>query len=442
MKNLLIVGALLGASPAFAQGIRAEDYPSLQAALDANPGGVIHVSNDVELDQELLVRHDGSVLWGDARIIQTNPKAGILAVDAAEHVTIRGLTLTRPQGATVTAEPGLRIEGGKYVVLDSVRVVQNQSTAGSIRVMNSSDATIRNCTVVNYKRVAIDDRTGNPELYGYAFRCIDGTGIVAHYCEGTIIEGNRIVEEVFLPTREVRDENGLGELTQKLEEPGRLADSELWESGYTNNWHQGSGIIVGGLGKNRDSIVRGNYIVNAGQGIDVHADSIIIANNIVDGAMIGMKAMHGSKHVQVIGNQFRRVDLWGILLSPGSASHGADGENEENVDGGSIIANNIISEFGYGGQQWNWEGAGGSAKSAIVLAQGQLPENPPLRNVIVQGNVVYASGADKFPAQAPRHRYALFLDVSAGNKPENVRIVDNLLEPGSEGASNFDFTIR
>ena len=98
----------------------------------------------------------------------------------------------------------------------------------------------------------------------------------------------------------------------------------------------------------------GNQIENAAQGIDLHCDQVIVANNIVTNCFIGMKAMHGSRNVLIIGNQFIKNDLWSIGLMPGTASglaRAAEGDapaQEPNVTGGCIIANNIISDFGYG----------------------------------------------------------------------------------------------
>lgn len=42
--------------------------------------------------------------------------------------------------------------------------------------------------------LAIDDRTASPH-YGYAFRCIDGTGIVVNRCRDVLLQGNRILED-------------------------------------------------------------------------------------------------------------------------------------------------------------------------------------------------------------------------------------------------------
>lgn len=119
-----------------------------------------------------------------------------------------------------------------------------------------------------------------------------------------------------------------------------------------------------------------NHIENAAQGIDLHADHVIVANNIVTNSFVGMKAMHGSRNVLITGNQFTRNSLWAIGLMPGAAAH------PDNADGGSIIANNIISDFGHGDAHWIW----GNERAPIRFDTGQQPDDPPLTDVIVQGN--------------------------------------------------------
>ncbi|HYF34823.1 MAG TPA: hypothetical protein VD994_05980 [Prosthecobacter sp.] len=56
-----------------------------------------------------------------------------------------------------------------------------------------------------------------------------------------------------------------------------------------------------------------------------------------------------------------------------------------NVDGGSIIANNIISDFRRGHAHWIW----GNQGNPLRLNGGQQRVDPPLRDVLVQGDVVF-----------------------------------------------------
>ena len=113
---------------------------------------------------------------------------------------------------------------------------------------------------------------------------------------------------------------------------------------------------------------------------------------------MGMKAMHGSRNVIVIGNQFSkkrpveyRHDARGCLPRGLPLPCPARMAAAPNVDGGSIIANNIISDFGYGHAHWIW----GDDGTPIKFDRGQKPENPPLADVVVQGNVVYDTGTSR-----------------------------------------------
>ena len=73
----------------------------------------------------------------------------------------------------------------------------------------------------NYKRINIDDRTRSP-LYGYAFRCIDGTGIDVEYSTDTLIQNCRVVEQHLLPTPAAKEQYELGRFTKKNPEKGTL----------------------------------------------------------------------------------------------------------------------------------------------------------------------------------------------------------------------------
>ena len=94
---------------------------------------------------------------------------------------------------------------------------------------------------------------------------------------------------------------------------------------------------------------------------------------------------------------------------PGAASHPAQAATadkpavKENGDGGSIIANNIIADFGRGHSHWIW----GDDGTPIRFDNGQMPDDPPLNDVVVQGNMVYDSGRDDAPVEGPRYRYAV-----------------------------------
>jgi len=110
------------------------------------------------------------------------------------------------------------------------------------------------------------------------------------------------------------------------------------------------------------------------------------------------------------------------------------------VDGGSIIANNIISDFGYGSSQWIWPG---QDNCPIRLDRGQVPENPPLTDVLIQGNIVYDTGRDKVVVDGvanvvpPRYDYAVYVSGDEATRgPVGLHFSDNLFHPGLKGVSN------
>ena len=120
---------------------------------------------------------------------------------------------------------------------------------------------------------------------------------------------------------------------------------------------------------------------------------------------------------------------------PGGGGDGGGGDGRgpapagENVDGGSVIANNIVSDFGRGNANWVW----GDARSPIVLERGQKRDNPPLSDVVVEGNVVYRTAGEP-----PRYRWAVSVDADADGRagPVGVRWSNNVFHAGTDGVSN------
>jgi hypothetical protein len=268
-------------------------------------------------------------------------------------------------------------------------------------------------------RVSIDDRTKSLE-WGYAFNCTDGTGINVSYSTGTLIEGNRILEENLIPTPEIKAKHKLGDWVKKNPVKGTFINPQTWEAEYTDNWQQGSGLIVTAPKVSDLTRILGNHIENAAQGIDLHSDHVIVSNNVIVNSFMGMKAMHGSRNVLITGNQFIKNCLWAIGLMPGA---GADADNS---DGGSIIANNLISDFGHGDAHWIW----GNERSPFKFDNGQQEDDPPLTDVIVTGNMVHAIGT-------PRYKYAVIIAGGSG-APRGLHFSNNLLPPGTHGAANSD----
>jgi parallel beta helix pectate lyase-like protein len=438
-RSAFMVAGVLGALGLVAEacgsdiGPSAADHTSIQSALDANPGQIVFLpSGDYEISEKIRIRTDHSGLWGPGRIVQTNPDQPILEIEGVSGVRIRDLTLTRPDDRNETPCEGVLALQCRDLVLEGLRVIDNRTRSGAIVVRECQAAEIRNCLVQNYMRISIDDRT-NSDDWGYAFHCIDGSGIVVKHSTGTLIQGNRVVEEHLLPTPEIKEEYQLGEFVKKNAVKGTIISQKVWDEEYVNNWHQGSAIIVTSPEVSDYTRIVGNSIENAAQGIDIHSDHVIIAQNIVNNAFMGMKAMHGSRNVLVIGNQFSKNDLWSIGMMPGASSHAGSPALPRqdavpaNVDGGSIIANNIISDFGYGHAHWIW----GDDGIPIKFDRGQKPENPPLADVVVQGNVVYDTG--RAEGTEPRYRYAVLVP----SEVKRIRFSGNIFHPGREGVSNM-----
>ena len=162
--------------------------------------------------------------------------------------------------------------------------------------------------------LSIDDRTAGTES-GFAFTCIDGTGIEVEGCKGALIQGNRIIEENMLPTPEIQKKYGLGKFVKKNAVKGTLISQKIWDEEYFPAWHQGAALHVG-MPEIGDCIqVLGNYIENAAQGMDIQADHVIISQNIVNNAFVGMKAMHGAA---------QRPDHWQSIHQKRSLEHRLD----------------------------------------------------------------------------------------------------------------------
>jgi Right handed beta helix region len=421
LANALLISTLiLSSSNAATSELSVSAYPSIQAALDANPGRMIFVpAGDYTIAEKLRIRGERSGLFGSGRIIQTNDQAPIIEIENATGAEIRDLTLTRPEGKCVTNNEAILAIKCRDLVIDNVRVIDNQTRTGAITVRESKDSRISNCLVRNYMRLSIDDRTASAD-WGYAFNCTDGTGIDVNYSTGTLIQGNRVIEDHFVPTPEIKAQYKLGTWVKRAPKKGNLVNQKTWDEGYTDAWQQGSAIVVNAPEVTEQTRLICNHIENAAQGIDLHCDRVIVSQNIITNAFIGMKAMHGSRNVLILGNQFSRNSLWAIGLMPGAAA------NANNTDGGSIIANNIISEFGYGDAHWIW----GDERSPIKFDTGQQPDDPALADVIVQGNVIDA-------IDPPRYKYAVIIP-GGPNTPRGLHFANNLLHPGTQGVANVE----
>lgn len=428
-----------------AAGPSVKAYRSIQESLDANPGRMIYVpAGDYVIAEKIRVRGDNAGLFGPGRIIQTNPDQPIVEIEGAAGIQIRDLTLTRAEGKMETASEAILAIKCRDLVLENLRVLDNRTRSAAVALRECTGSQIRGSLVRNYMRISVDDRTRSAD-WGYAFKCIDGTGIAVSYSKGTLIQGNRVIEQNLLPTPEIQKKFDLGTFVKKNAKKGVVTNQKMWDEQYTNAWHQGSAVIVTAPDVSDYTQILGNYIENAAQGIDLHSDHVIVAQNIINNAHIGMKAMHGSRHVLIIGNQFSKNDLWSIGLMPGAASHVAasahDGQPAvaANVDGGSIIAHNIISDFGYGNSHWLW----GESVAPLRFNRGQKPDNPPLADVIIQGNIVYDTGRDQVlvegqpKVESPRYKYVVIIEGGA-NGPQGLHFSNNIFHPGAKGISNVE----
>ena len=424
------------------------DGPSIQKAIDSAPGQVVILPpGEYEISAAIVISKSGGGLVGPGRIIQAAPDQPILIASHADDVQIRNLVLTRKAG-TEGAISGLIANSIRNLVVDNVQVLDNRSASSSINIDKCVNGRLTYSLVRNYSRVSVDDRLASPN-YGFAFKCFDGTGIQLTGCRGMLLQGNRVEELNNVPTKEIKEQLGLGKFTKKNATKGTLTSQEVWDKEEYPQWHQGSAIFVGGPEDSDQTQLIGNYVENAAQGLDIQSDHVVVSQNIVNNAAVGMKAMHGSRNILILGNQFNRCNAHAILLQPGATSHAAgDGVpsngipagSPANIDGASIIANNIVSNFGYGDSNWMW----GNERDVICLEPGQLPQNPALSDVIVNGNIVYDQGRDgmvvdgKATKVPPRYRYALLISGSSpnANGPVRTRIYDNIFDPGSAGVSN------
>lgn len=414
----------LAAFTANAVDLSVAAYPSIQEALNANPNRMLFVpAGDYVITEKIRIRGERSGLFGPGRIIQQSADQPILEIENANGAEVRDLTLTRPEGKMESRNEGVLAIKCRDLVLENVRVIDNRSPAGAISVRESKDTRISRCVVRNYMRVSIDDRTQSKD-WGYAFNCTDGTGISVSYSTGTLIEGNRVIEDNFVPTPEVKAKYKLGDYVKKNAVKGTIMNQQAWDSNYTDAWQQGSGIVVNAPEVNDLTRVIGNHIENAAQGLDIHADHVVVSQNLITNAFIGMKAMHGSRNVLITGNQFVRNSLWAIGLMPGAAAHPATEEKPENADGGSIVSNNIISDFGHGDAHWIW----GDERSPIKFDNGQQPDDPPLTDVIITGNLIHSVGK-------PRYKYAVIIP-GGPNAPRGLHFSSNLFHPGTQGVCN------
>ncbi|MDZ4861211.1 MAG: right-handed parallel beta-helix repeat-containing protein [Candidatus Hydrogenedentes bacterium] len=418
------------------------EEPDIRSLIEANAGKTVALPDGVYwINEPIFMTADNTVLHGHATIVQTNPDADIIRVENAKGVRIEGLTLTRAEGRQDSTASGVRAENCTRLELSGLHIHNNCSQQGTIYLIKCESSVVRDCEILNYKRIGVDDRTAS-DLYGYAFRVIDGTGIQVNDTSGLQIVNNRVLEEMLYPTIEMKDLHKLGQLCEGKNpaKKGKLAPT----GDYANNWHQGSAITVSSPESTSHVLISGNLIRNAAQGIDMHLDHATCSNNIIDHAFIGLKCMHGARNVIIANNTVSHMDLWGLVMMPGTLAHPAEAAKEgtpareSNYTRGNIIANNVFSDFGRGYERYNWE----QQKSGVItLDSGQLPENPVMTDVIIEGNIVYDSAADgelvdgKPQTTPPQYEWAVY--IATEPRPQGLVFRNNIFHPGKSGVSNM-----
>lgn len=406
---------------------------------------MIYVPNgDHLLTETVTIKTSGTGLCGPGQLVMSDASKDIIDIRNADNVTIRDIKLFRERGKHDGGRNGIFAASCDGLTIDGVSVFNNCGENAGLKIEHCTRLSVRNCLVRDYKALAVDDRTRDA---GYAFKCIDGNGMKFMDCKGAQIINNRIIETTFRATKENRDKYELGKITAVSENPGRPLPEIIKKTGFTNNWHQGSALFFGEQGNY--SVISGNYIENAGQGFDIHSDYVTVTGNVVNGALVGAKAMHGSKHVIISNNQFSRIDVYGVLVMPGAAAHAAVESNGDqpakgpNVDGGTVIMGNIISDYGFGDQYWSTSSFPGASLYAISLESGQEPDDPPLRDVIIANNIVYDTGRDKVIVDghpqvvSPRYLFALVVQYNEEDR-RSLKIHGNIFHPGSSGVANFE----
>ena len=218
---------LAGSVTGNAADLSVASHDSIQEALDANPGRMIFVpAGDYTITEKIRIRGERAGLFGPGRIVQQNPDQPVIEIEDATGAEIRDLTLTRPAGRMETDCEGILAIRCRNLVIDNVRVIDNRTRSGAITLRQCRDSRVSRCLVRNYMRVSIDDRTGSKD-WGYAFRCTDGTGISVSYSTGTLIQGNRVIEENLIPTPEIKAKYKLGDFVKRNLQKGAIISQQV-----------------------------------------------------------------------------------------------------------------------------------------------------------------------------------------------------------------------
>jgi hypothetical protein len=130
----------IASSAAVAADLSVADYPSIQAALDANPNRMLFVpAGDYVIKDKIRIRGQRSGLFGPGRIIQESDDQPVIEIENADGAEIRDLTLTRPEGKMETNNEGILAIKCRDLVIDNVRVIDNRTRSGAIALRESQN---------------------------------------------------------------------------------------------------------------------------------------------------------------------------------------------------------------------------------------------------------------------------------------------------------------
>lgn len=447
-STLFYAVCILSIAATEGRGATATDYPSLQQAIDENPGGAVSLNDKrYQIDAPLVIKTADTKLLGPGVVVQTNPHAAIVEMDGAPNVLLRDITFTRAADAQETDQPGIYATGCANMHIDNVRVLENHGGRASIYIERGQRIRIERCEIVNYKYIGVQDRTDNPR-YAIAFRCIDGAGISLSGCHVAQVLNNRILENRILPTRETVEKYHLGEVLSTGDPSQRIQATSPAYPG----WHQGSAVEVHGPLDSSHALLQGNYVENAAQGFDIHADMIILAQNHINTCHTGIKTMHGARHVMILGNIIERADDEGIYLGSNDAFRAQPAQGDQpprpaNTNNGCIVANNIITEMGYGTEAWAlWQPKVETETPLAIKIKGIGYDGQMTRDdLVIIGNIVYHHGPDGMIEggrvvfdNPPHYKYALWIEPAALRQMKNLKITGNVFHPGEFGVSNLE----
>jgi polygalacturonase len=134
-------------SPALAQAdVQSTDYPSLQAAIDANPGCTIYVPNgDHLLTETVMIKTSGTGLYGPGRLVMTDASKDIINVRDASDVTIRDIKLFRERGKHDGGRNGIFAASCDGLTIDGVSVFNNCGENAGLKIEHCKRLTVRLC---------------------------------------------------------------------------------------------------------------------------------------------------------------------------------------------------------------------------------------------------------------------------------------------------------